>query len=184
MQVVDRLLRRIEYVTDTVAIIAMFTCMAVVSLDVFFRYALNSPTSWIVDVLVLYILPGIFFMGLPGSYAKGAHVAVDIILNLINSKHRLILSVVARFAAIGVFALLAWYGSARVGAAIRLGEIQPGTVVNWPLWPSVLLVPIGCGLAAIRAIERFAVETAALLNGREAIEEQVRATAHEEGLAQ
>jgi len=184
MYVVDRILHRIEYVTDTFAIAAMFTSMALVVLDVFFRYAMNNPQGWVMDVLVLYLLPGIFFMGLPGSYARGAHVAVDIVLNLINPRNRLILSVIARFAAIGVFALLTWYGVARVSSAIRLAEIQPGTIVNWPIWPSVLVVPVGCALTTIRAIERFAVETSALLRGDAAIDEQVRATAHEEGLVQ
>ena len=78
MSSVDRILRRVEYATDTIAIVAMFTSMVLVALDVFFRYAMNNPQGWVMDVLVLYLLPGIFFMGLPGSYAKGAHVAVDI----------------------------------------------------------------------------------------------------------
>lgn len=184
MPTVDKTLRRIEYVTDTFAIVAMFTCMVLVALDVFFRYAMNSPQGWVMDVLVLYLLPGIFFMGLPGSYAKGAHVAVDIVLNMINSRNRLILSILARFAAIAVFALLTWYGVARVSSAIRLAEIQPGTIVNWPIWPSVLVVPVGCVLATIRAIERFVAEIGALLRGNAAIEEQIRTTAHEEGLVQ
>lgn len=184
MHGMDRQLRRIEYATDTLAIAAMFMCMVLVTMDVFFRYALNNPQGWVVDLLTLYLLPGIFFLGLPGSYAKGAHVAVDIILNLISTRHRLVLSVIARFTAIGVFALLAWYGVARVSTAIRLGEIQPGTIVNWPIWPSVLLVPIGCTLAMVRAIERSAVEATALFGGEKAIDEQVKATAHEEGLAQ
>lgn len=184
MRSTDKLLQRIEYVTDTLAIAAMFTCMALVSVDVFCRYALNNPQGWIVDVLVLYLLPGIFFMGLPGSYAKGAHVAVDIALNIISLRKRLLLSVIARFAAIGVFALLCWYGVARVQSAIRLAEIQPGTIANWPIWPSVLLVPVGCALATLRAIERFVVETTALLGGNDAVERQIHATAHEEGLVQ
>lgn len=184
MRKMDGILRRIEYLTDTLAIAAMFGCMVLVSIDVFFRYAMNNPQGWVVDVLVLYLLPGIFFMGLPGSYAKGAHVAVDIILNLINARNRLTLSIVARFAAVGVFAMLTWYGVARVGSALRLGEMQPGTFVNWPLWPSVLLVPVGCALTTVRAAERFAIEMAALMRGDEAIEAQIKATAHEEGLAQ
>ena len=184
MSAIDRSLRRVEYATDTLAILAMFTSMVLVALDVFFRYAMNNPQGWVMDVLVLYLLPGIFFMGLPGSYAKGAHVAVDIVINLVNVRKQLILSIVARFAAIGVFALLTWYGISRLQTAIRLGEIQPGTIVNWPIWPSVLLVPIGCALATVRAIERFATEMLALMSGDAAIEEQVKSTAHQEGLAQ
>ena len=184
MSAIDKGLRRVEYATDTIAIVAMFTSMVLVALDVFFRYAMNSPLGWVMDVLVLYFLPGIFFMGLPGSYAKGAHVAVDIVLNLVGARKRLILSIIARFAAIGVFALLTWYGVVRLNAAIRLGEIQPGTIVNWPIWPSVLLVPVGCALTTIRAVERFSAEMTALLSGEAAIEAQIKSTAHEEGLAQ
>lgn len=183
MQPIDRLLKRIEYLTDTLAIASMLACMILVSSNVFFRYAMKNPQGWITDLLVMYLLPAVFFMGLPGSYAKGSHVAVDIICNVVSERSRLILSLIARVVAIGVLFAIAWYGGWRVYDAVRLGELLPGAI-NWPRWPSVLLVPIGAGLTMLRAIERLAAELLALGKGREEIRKLVRATAHEEGLPQ
>jgi TRAP-type C4-dicarboxylate transport system permease small subunit len=179
----DTVLRRIEYGTDTVAIIAIFACMVVVTIDVFGRYVLNSPQGWVMEVLVLYLLPAVFFMGLPGSYAKGAHVAVDIVCNYVSPRVRLNLSLVARVSAIVVFVAIAYYGVERVIDAVRLREIQPGTL-NWPIWPSVLLVPIGSALTLVRAVERFVIEVEALRGGDAAIRAQIRATPHEEDFVQ
>ncbi|MCB1342196.1 MAG: TRAP transporter small permease [Pseudooceanicola sp.] len=172
--ITDRTLARVERVFDTLAIAAMFVAMIVVSLDVFCRYILNAPQPWVRDLLVLYLLPALFFMGLPGSYRRGAHVSVDILANHVSPPWRLALSLVARGIAIAVFTLIAWYGGFRFLEAWAKGEIQPGILFNYPIWPSTLLVPAGCGLAALRALERLVAEVAAMLGGSQAIESAVR----------
>jgi TRAP-type C4-dicarboxylate transport system permease small subunit len=177
---VERLLSRIEHVTDTLAVIAMFASMIVVAADVFFRYVLASPQTWVTDVLVLYLLPAIFFMGLPGSYTRGSHVAVDIICNYVSARVRLWLSILARLLAFLVFLAFAYYGIFRLLEAVRLGEIQPGVLVNWPLWPSVMLVPLGATLAMLRAAERFVTEASALGGNEATILEHIGHTPQEE----
>jgi TRAP-type C4-dicarboxylate transport system permease small subunit len=162
---IDKLLQRVEYVTDTLAIVSMFACMIVIAIEVFCRYALNSPQSWVTDVLVLYLLPGLFFMGLPGSYARGSHVAVDILIHYVTPNVRLGLSVLARIIAIIVFFAICYYGTGRVIEAVRLNEVQPGMLANWPIWPSVLVVPIGCAISLCRAAERLMFESYALMSG-------------------
>jgi len=176
----DRLLARVEYVTDTLAIIALFVSMIAIAIDVFCRYALLRPLPWVTDFMVLYLLPGIFFLGLPGSYAKGSHIAVDLLCNYMSARVRLWLSLFARLMAFSVFLALAYYGAVRFADAVRLGEIQPAVGINWRLWPSVLLVPMGAGLTMLRAAERLFAETSLLGSGEEPILAYVKQTAQEE----
>jgi TRAP-type C4-dicarboxylate transport system permease small subunit len=176
-----RILSGIEYVTDTGAIIAMALAMLVVCAEVFFRYFLNSPLVWAHDVLVLYILPALFFLGLPGSYARGAHVSVDIICNYIGARPQLWLHVLARMVAIGVFFALFHYGCSRFTATWESGEILPGPVANWPIWPSTILVPIGAGLALLRAAERFIAEALALFGSDQEVEAIMALETNKEG---
>lgn len=180
----DRFLAGIEYLTDTGAIIAMTVAMLVVSADVFFRYGLNAPFPWSLDLLVLYVLPALFFLGLPGSYAKGAHVSVDIICNYIGARPRLVLHVIARIVAVGVFFALFYYGLERFLDAFRSGEVLPSPVVNWLIWPSTLLVPIGAGLAMLRAAERLVVETVTLFRGEDEVAALLALEPKQEGLAE
>jgi len=179
-----RILSGIEYVTDTGAIIAMALAMLVVCAEVFFRYLLNSPLAWATDVLVLYVLPALFFFGLPGSYSRGAHVSVDIICNYISARPQLWLHVLARMVAIGVFFAFFIYGGSRFLETWNSGEMLPSPVVNWPIWPSTILVPIGSGLAFLRAVERFIAEALALFGSDEEIEAIMALETNKEGLAE
>jgi TRAP-type C4-dicarboxylate transport system permease small subunit len=180
----DKGLSRVEYATDTLAIINIFACMILASVDVFCRYVLNAPLPWATDVLTLYILPGIFFFGLPGSYSRGAHVAVDIILSHVSDRQRLWLSVLSRIIAIVVFVAIAWFGAERTIEAFQSSEIVPSPTMSWLVWPSVLLVPLGTTLALIRAIERLVAEAVALGRGDAAVSAILMEAPHQEGLAE
>jgi TRAP-type C4-dicarboxylate transport system permease small subunit len=48
-----------------------------------------------------------------------------------------------------VFALIAVLGAERTLSEYASGMIQGG-IIPWPLWPSVIFVPIGAGMIAIR----------------------------------
>jgi len=162
MHLLTRALDGVERVTNTLAIVAMFISMLIVSFDAGCRYFLSAPQPWVRFVLVLYLLPCIFFMALPGSYSKGVHLSVDILSNAVSAVPRLALSVLARVVGLFVFILLAYYGWGRFAEAFQRGEIQPGNALNYPLWPGLVLVPIGCALAALRCGERLVIETRAL----------------------
>lgn len=162
MQNVTRILEMCERVTNALAISAMFISMIIVSLDAVCRYLFAMPLPWVRFLLILYLLPGIFFMGLPGSYTRGVHVSVDILANAVPARMRLMLLLLARVAGLCVFSLLAWYGWQRFLEAFAKGEIQPGNIFNYPLWPGLLLVPVGTFITALRSAERLIVEARAL----------------------
>lgn len=170
----DKLLTRIEDVTDTLAISALFAAMLVVATEVFCRYALSAPQSWVYHVIVLYLMPMLFFLGLPGSYRRGVHVAVDIVGNFLSPRKRVILALLSRLVAIAVFALVGWYGWFRFIEGYRAGSMQPGILMNYPHWPSLILVPLGSAVALLRSVERTVAETRALFADSETLNTVLR----------
>ncbi len=160
---VGRLLARIERVTDTAAAAGMCATMVIVALDVVMRYVLLSPFAWAPDLLTLYLIPGMFFLGLPGSYANGAHIAVDILVPKLPPPMRLGILLLGRVITLLLFAILAVFGTDRLLDAIAEGEVVPSVTLNWLVWPSAALVPVGSLLVMLRAAERLVVEGCTLL---------------------
>lgn len=160
---VGRLLATVESATDTAAAAGMFATMGIVAMDVVMRYVLHSPFAWAPDLLTLYLIPGMFFLGLPGSYANGAHIAVDILVPRLSPPTRLRILLLGRVLTLILFALLVIFGTERLMEAIRDGEVQPSITLNWLIWPSAALVPLGALLVMLRAAERLLVEACALI---------------------
>lgn len=143
------------------AMTLMLACMCVVTADVVFRYLLTMPLGWSNDVLTLYVLPGIFYLGLPASYSALAHVQVDLIYAVTSRRATLWLSVVSRLAAIIVFSAIAFYAWHRFAEAWGRAEVVPGPKFDWPVWPSLVIVPFASVVIALRAFERLIVEATA-----------------------
>ena len=73
-------LTAVERVTSTIAAVFMFAIMMIVFTDVVMRYVFNRPFSWAYDLISLYIMAGVFFLSLSGTYAVNGHISVDILL--------------------------------------------------------------------------------------------------------
>src|SRR3978361_740180 len=83
INVLDGLLRAlagIEKAVSTIVAIFMFAIMIIVFSDVVMRYAFNRPFSWAYDLISLYLMAGVFFLSLSGTYAVNGHVSVDILM--------------------------------------------------------------------------------------------------------
>jgi TRAP-type C4-dicarboxylate transport system permease small subunit len=163
LQGLDKAFSRVEAITDYLAATAMFLTMAIVGGEVVARYLLNSPLAWAFDVLTLYVMPAIFFFGLPGSYAKNAHIAVDIVVQHLAPLPLTVATLVARLGGIVLFAFLFYFGAGLTLEAYRSGDTFTGVLVFY-VWPSALLVPIGCGLALLRMLVQFPEDLIALFS--------------------
>lgn len=164
LQGIDRELSRVEAVTDYLAAIAMFLTMAIVGGEVVARYLLNSPLAWAFDVLTLYVMPAIFFFGLPGSYARNAHIAVDILVQRLAPLPLAVATLFARLGGIVLFACLFYFGAGLTLETYRSGDTFTGVLVFY-VWPSALLVPTGCGLVLLRMFCQLPSDIVSLISG-------------------
>lgn len=168
MPLLSGLIARIETAFDWLAAAAMFMIMTVVFCDTILRYAFNSPLSWAYDLISLYLVAGVFFFSLAGTYTAGAHVNVDILQNKMPPRVIDMTEVVTAMVGLVVFVLIAETGARRAVNAFVSDDVLSGAI-GWPTWPALALVPLGCGLLALRLALVLIGRMLNLVTGREIV---------------
>jgi TRAP-type C4-dicarboxylate transport system permease small subunit len=163
---IDRGLSLAESLADCLAAAAMFLTMVIVGSEVVARYVMNAPLAWAFDVLTLYVMPAIFFLGLPGSYAKNAHIAVDILVQRLPKMPLAVTTLLVHVCALALFGCIFYFGVGFTLESYRSGDTFTG-VLKFLAWPSAMLVPIGCGLVLLRILSQLPHDVISLLNGGE-----------------
>lgn len=148
-------LSRVEHVLMSLASASILAMMLIVGADVFGRYFLNQPIPWAYDIISIYLIGAVFFFALSDTFARGGHVRIDIALNLMPPRVRRALEIAWALAAACAFGLVFWLWVERTAVAWKGSEVVGG-FVNWPVWLSTIVVPIGTGALILRLLLRAA----------------------------
>lgn len=133
------------------ASLSIFGIMAIVSSDVFLRYFFNRPLSWGYDAVSLYLIGAVFFFALPGTFSSRGHVSIELVADRFGFATRRRLTAFWSLASAVAFGLVFWLGLERTLGAWRAGEVVAGAVA-WPVWLSLAVVPLGCGVLLLRLL--------------------------------
>ncbi len=144
-------LRKIERAAVICGCVLLFLLMLLVSADVFLRYALNSPFGWTYDVVSMYLMPGIFFLLLSDSFRGGAQVRVDILRDGFPRRVRAVTDALGYLCALVIFGAIGARTFGRGWDALTGGDAVAGAI-PWPMWPSIMLVPVGCAMLSVRLV--------------------------------
>jgi TRAP-type C4-dicarboxylate transport system permease small subunit len=145
---------RLELLLEGFAGIVFLFTTFLVGADALGRYVFNAPIRWSTEVISLYLLPAIFFLVLPISFSRNAHVAVDVAMQHAPTALRVVSRLLAHLAGACFFSLLLCFNAARLWNTYTTHEVVPG-IVLWALWPSLLIVCLGVSLATVRCIANF-----------------------------
>jgi TRAP-type C4-dicarboxylate transport system permease small subunit len=150
-----RFLTRIEDALMVVVSIALAAIMLITVVDVVARYALSAPLGWAYDVITQYLLVAAFFLSLSYVMRIGGHMGLDFLVRRVASPPiRNVASLIG-----DLLTLAMGFGIFYGGLVIALAAWQGGDVitgaVNFPTWPSRILVPIGAGLFCLRMLHRM-----------------------------
>jgi TRAP-type C4-dicarboxylate transport system permease small subunit len=156
----------IEKVASTIVAIFMFAIMIIVFSDVVMRYAFNRPFSWAYDLISLYLMAGVFFLSLSGTYAVNGHVSVDILMPHFSPLIRRLCAIVANFVGLAIFIPIAWLGYQRALDNYVSSDVLAGAV-PWPTWASAVLVPIGAVLLSLRLAVHFVANLGSIVTGED-----------------
>lgn len=159
-----RALTAIEKVTSIIAACLMFAIMIIVFSDVVMRYVFNKPFSWAYDLISLYIMAGVFFLSLSGTYAVNGHISVDILLPRFSAAIQRLCIIISNLVGLAIFIPIAWLGYQRALENFTSGDVMAGAI-PWPTWASAGLVPIGAGILALRLAVHLIANSASLLTG-------------------
>lgn len=124
----------------------------IIMIEVLCRHFFNAPTTW-ANEMVQYLLVAVAMLGGGYCYAADEHVRVDIIYHRLSKKGKAVVEVLTFFAVMSaVIAIVGWGGELCYDALIHWK--RSSTILEFPLFPSMVLVPIGALLIGLQGFSR------------------------------
>jgi TRAP-type mannitol/chloroaromatic compound transport system permease small subunit len=137
--------------------------MLIVVWEVFCRYVIESPTTWAME-MNQYFLAALALLA--GGYAllDDRHVRVDILYRRFSPKAQAWVEILTVLVLVAFCAILVWHGTEFALDALRKGK-RSMTLLEFPLFPSMALVPLGGILLALQGLAKL-IQNAFFLAGR------------------
>ena len=119
----DKLLKKLKWVILHIEEIISVTALAIMTTAIFYnvimRYLFRSPTAW-ADELAMISLAYVTFVGGAAAYKYNLHFGIDILLDLMPFKFRMITRQVVNFAFIILFAYVTYLGYDLYRGAVKI----------------------------------------------------------------
>jgi len=134
--------------------LATLAMTGLITFDVLMRYFLNAPQLF-VDEIVGFLQVLVVFWGLAYTFQVRGHIRVDLVTNHLGGRVRAWCRVVTLTVGLVLVGVLSWVTLDSTLTAYRYGRVS--TVMLYPLWPAMLLIPTGLalmGVAMLRALQR------------------------------
>jgi len=164
MQKFTQVINRVnEWVGKAVSFL-LVAMMVTICYEIVARYFFNRPTIWSFDVST-YLL-GIYCL-LGGGFAllRGGHVNVDILYGRFTFRKRAVLDCITSFFFFIFIAVLIWNGW-KMSYSSLLQKETSGTLLDWPLFPTMFMVPIAAFLLLLQGGVKFMNDLLIAITGR------------------
>lgn len=150
-EAIDRVLRVLEAIAMTMAVIAVLVMMGSITVDAIGRYLFNRPLAGQYEFTSLYLMVILTFMGLAHTQAVGGHISVPLFQGLVAKlpwKLGSRLAALCGAIAFGYVTLMAGEDAlAKIAArTTTFGAIQ------FPTYLSYCWMPVGTGLLTLRLL--------------------------------
>ncbi|MFH0914435.1 MAG: TRAP transporter small permease [Chloroflexota bacterium] len=146
------------------AVLVIFSMMAVVVYGVIMRYAFNSPVLQVSD-LSSFMMVALTYLTLAYIQREGRHVSVDILMVRQSKRTKTTVGLGVTLFALAVFVIVTWAGWDAALKAWQLGFRAEDSRI--PLFPPKLLIPIGAVLMCLQLVADFVHGLASLKTGVE-----------------
>lgn len=137
--------------------------MAAVCFEVLSRYVFNRPTLWSFDLntnlLCVYSLLGGGFVLL-----RRSHVRVDILHARLSPRTQCLLDCLTSLFFFLFVGVLVWEGI-HIGIQSWLQKETSGTILDWPLFPTKFMVPVGALLLLLQGTAKFLEDLTSVVTG-------------------
>ena len=160
---VERIAAALAHGLCAVGVLCVVAMMVLTTADVVARYVFNSPTMW-ADEMASYLLIAIVFLGLAQNLRTDGHIRIDVITNLLSSRARQVLEVVAY--AVGIlFAVLLIAGTWTRFDNFWVRHTMSNSPLMTPLWIAMVPVVVGAVVFGLVMVWGFFMSMQALLRG-------------------
>lgn len=136
------------FFNNIIASILLLGIMLLVVCDVTGRYLFNKPVHGALEITE-FVMVAIVFFTLAHTQAIKAHIKVELLLERMPRKLRLILELITYLFGLVIFALITWQGYL---SALDAWEVQEETdgLIPFRIFPAKFTIPIGCFLLCLR----------------------------------
>lgn len=138
--------------------------VVVIAYEVIARYFFDRPTTWSME-LSTYLLAVYCMLGGGFTLLRGGHVSVDIIYGRFHYRTKAILSCLTSVLFFIFVIVILWYGWDMAHKAYKYNETS-GTIMDWPLLPTIIMVPIGAFLLLLQGIVKLIGDLTTAVTGR------------------
>ncbi|MFN3661963.1 TRAP transporter small permease [Yoonia sp.] len=144
-------LRFLEANLERFTLAAILLAMVVIlAAQVVFRYLLGSPLVWS-EELARYLLIWCTFIGVSLAVREGRNISVDLLPVMAGQRWLRSFGVFALMSSALFFALMVWYSVPLTQRIAQIGQKSPG--LGLQMWVVYAAVPVGMGLAFLRALQ-------------------------------
>lgn len=143
---------RVERALTILSAVVVCVMMLLVVTQIMAR-ALRTALPGIVESLELLVV-AVVFLGLAYTQSVNGHIRIDVISNQLPVKWRKALEGLLLALALGTFGIMTYVSGGAAYEAWVLGDYREG-LIEYPLWPSKVLIPIGVGLLSLRLLAQL-----------------------------
>lgn len=139
----------IQHVEEIIACVALGIMLCVIFLNVIMRYVFRDPLNWS-DELSMICLAYVTFVGGAAAYKKNLHFGIDILLDKMPEKARMVIRILTNFVFIFLFGYTCYLGWVLTKGAVK--------VFNYSGWSYKIMdfaLPLGFLSMTIYAIRFF-----------------------------
>lgn len=149
----DRLLASIERALNLAAAGGALLLMAAVTIQIIARYIFNRALPGVYESAEL-LLVGIIYLGLAHIQSRNGHIRVELFVSRLSPAGRNLAESFALLPVLALFAIITYKSGQTAYQAWRMGEVSMG-LIDFPVWPAKMMVPIGTSLLCLRFIVQF-----------------------------
>ena len=128
----------------------LFVMVVAIFLQVVFRYVLDNPLAW-TEESARFLLVWITFLGAAYAMVSGAHVGVDVVVNLFPKRLKNVTSCLAWLACMAFFILMVWQGFKL--ANLTMGQTSPALGI--PMGVIYYIIPVSGLILIINATAKL-----------------------------
>jgi C4-dicarboxylate transporter, DctQ subunit len=149
----DRWLEKIETAFSNVALLGIVFLIGAVCYEMLMRGLFDRPQSWVIE-FTEYAMLYITFLGAATLQRQGGHVSVDLLTDALNDTWRRRLGIVSAAICLVVMLVLTWFAALATLDARRRGIYKP-TIMEFPTWIVLAVIPVGSLLLSLRTAHRL-----------------------------
>lgn len=136
--------------SGAISVLGVLVMAVIVCYEVFVRYALNSPTSWVTEIAT-YMLVAVTFLGLAAAQRARAHIQVELVINSLDEARRTTLQIVANW--IGLyFALFCLWQVAAFNYRDYINDTRDWGLLSTPQWIPEIPLTVGFFLFSVSLV--------------------------------